>query len=435
MKIKLVISVIALSSVLVGCNNELFKTHTMSDLNEMKERKGYVEEWLDNGKFISNGKNVQILTENGMGHEIVKAAPKGTIFTHYQDIATKKRDGFLPFATTENEAHYLQLTDTACNWLDCDNRDNAELVAKRLVNKIEEVEIQGMQGKHAVIHRATMYDYVEEKWIEHKEEIYLEDMIDTANGLLQFASRYNEPKYEENAHKLLDTVLALQGNIIETQDKNLHGGLYTNLNMNSKEEFVPSYNSYSLALVYELSEIEALVKENQYKPLFNRFKTFMENHLNENIKVSNNLLYVALDGNGDYAKNDIYSFSEDSDVQTEKMFKVIAGIGTWFPNKENLVPHFDVNTLFTTELTDKGNPKLKGTPTILPNVYYLRYLNSTDTNSSFVKDWAMASMGKQKVKGTEEVKGAWLEGVLSHNRNSFEMIQAISEVYMDDKLE
>ena len=93
------------------------------------------------------------------------------------------------------------------------------LVADRLANKVFYSKLY--ENDIALIHRATMYDFNKSSWIEKKEEVYVEDILDTIYAISKYTEVTGNKAYQK-AIELSNSIVTIQ-NIFKKKTMKLVG--------------------------------------------------------------------------------------------------------------------------------------------------------------------------------------------------------------------
>ena len=441
---RLLFVVMILSTALMGCSNSLIGTYNVKDISELVDRKEYVEDWLESSKFIvDREKKITLITESGNGKLTVKSPPTGSGMLLYQDNATTQRDGWLPYASTQTEVHFIHLLGTTCKWIECEDMwEKADTVAKRLKDKVKYMQVEGITRPQAVIHRVTEYNYKDKKWEEKTEEVYIEDILDTAYAFMLYGEERKEQDYLDIAEDLMDTVLALQKDIVKNQKPDLKGSLYLRLtDYDNKQKYRPSWDSYPYSIGYShkktMEKANDLFNNLAYKESADLFKRWIGTQLKKkDLFNEEGVPYIGLDGNGDFVRNVEHTWDEEEVTSTKEVYKFIAVAKQWYPNGKNLNSIESLSTskevssqwVMAEEIKENGNVKFSSKSIEVPKAYYLQYLYLEGKDEE-VKSLLKDLMRKQRLKGDNVSKGAWIEGYHTNVAHTFEIIETICSIY------
>lgn len=248
-KFSLVIILLSVALMVAGCTS-YFYGYSNVTTNDINERKGLAVEWLSSAPFISTGEGEVTVLYNGVFKktEVVPQPPKGSVFLLYQDIATKSRDGFFSFTSTEAESQYIITgAEVYENIKSNELLERMKAVGDRLIDKIFYSKVYDKDV--ALIHRMTSFNFETDTWEEKIHEVYTEDMIDTATALINLSQITGDNKYFASAKELLDTVITLQDIVKKDNKRTLDGALYFRVvNYFNDSEYHPSWDVFPIMI-------------------------------------------------------------------------------------------------------------------------------------------------------------------------------------------
>jgi hypothetical protein len=414
---RILLILIILLIILTGCDSTGVVIIDMA-----KERKKLALEWLSESPIVCDGsEQVYILKKDGMGKIKVDSPPDGSIFLYYQDIATRSRDAFLGFTSTEAEAEYLKSICEIYQFdQDNDLLERAIRVGNRLKEKVFYFKLKGINKKVALINRLTRYNYNEKRWEESTDEVYTEDIINATNALIQLAKITKSRKYDRTIEDLLETIVTYQDQIKSEQGMELHGGIYYNItNYYQDEYFYPSLDIYPLYFTLDILEAFNAAYDYfnnpEYKILLTDYLTWVEGKIKWS---EENIPSTGLNGAGDHIGR--YEEKWVKEKQTsEDILKMIYGLSLWKPDNsmnysrilETIIGAKKMGTWHIPEyVSNKGYPTLKGDLTQNAKLYLALYINVLEKGSQRRSDLLIDIVSKQRINGDGISTGAWQKG-------------------------
>lgn len=442
-KFSLVIILLSVALMAGGCTS-YFYGYSNVTTNEINERKGLAVEWLSTAPFISAGEGEVTVLYDGVFKktEVVPQPPKGSVFLLYQDIASKSRDGFFPFTSTEAESQFLiTAAEIYENIKSSGLLDRMKTVGDRLIDKIFYSKVYDKDV--ALIHRMTFFNFETDAWEEKIQEVYTEDMLDTATALIKLSQITGDNKYDTSAKELLDTVITLQKIAKRDNKKDLDGALYFRVvNYYNDSEYHPSWDVFPIMItesVYDaFTAAYKYSNDKKYLQVRDEYFIWAETQVNsEKFWNKYGMPYLGVDGYGNPIRYTQEKWSADSEVDTERTLRMIYGLCKWKPESgQNYIRILDTplgkkalyKWYIPQYLNDTGDPTFfTGELAVIPKIYLNLYMNNIGRNKER-NEIILELVGEQRLVGDNIAKGVWTEGVFTNIKSSLSIMRALNEL-------
>jgi hypothetical protein len=398
----------------------------VTSTKELLDRETAMLNWINTGSYISDGqKTYKVKKVNSDWTKAIKAPPKGSAFLLYKDIAGNSYDGYFNFTSTEAEVQYL-LTGVSI-YLHSTNEElksKLEDVADNLQNKVFFSKLKHTEDKVALIPRLTQYNFKTKTWETLKGEVYIKDILNTANALMTFSEAINTNKYDLTILELLNTIVTLQKVLNQSDDVYLHDGMYHKVyNYEDGDYYTPSWNSYTFTLTVEMNETMNKAFERYHNKTYffvkEKYMKWVQRSIATEDFWNQGISYTGLNGKGDFIRNLEKSWNQDDFVNSEDMIKVIIGLMRWNPEKkypqlkqatftEKVLGNWQISEL----VKHTGRPSFNHSNSILSLTYLAIYFDLMGEKENR-DDVMLYILNEQRLKGDAVSKGVWLRGVVT----------------------
>lgn len=435
----LIIFILLFSILISGCSNNLQGVNSA----EFYKRKDMVEDWVIKSPIVSEGKGeVKVISERLLKKtKIVQAPIAGSVYHLYQDLALKREDGFFPMTTTSAEAQYL----ITASLIYKENKKpelkkRMALVADRLANKVFYSKLY--ENDIALIHRATMYDFNKSSWIEKKEEVYVEDILDTIYAISKYTEVTGNKKHYQKAIELSNSIVTIQKHI-QKENNEIGGALFYRLvNYQNEDKYYPQFGVYPFNLTESvfnsLSSIYTLTGEEKFLNSRDKYLSWVLNNLKkEEFWYEIDIPYIGINNRGKGIMYSKETWGENNIIDSEQVIKMIYGLVKWDVKSASIFERISDTPIGKQKLskwyipqyvTANGTASFQGGTTVVPEIYLLSCLKLTGENEA-VKGLMGRVCEEQETKGDIVSKGVWRESALTNIKNSLMIIEKIIEAF------
>lgn len=394
--------------------------------------------WMNQNIALSTNSNQKIKIHNPANDKNEKgtAAPVGSVYTYFKDVAFNFNDAYSNTTSTESENAYIMAhLSLFKNNLTNTQKDNLNLVGHRLLDKIHTVKVY--DKNIYVINRYTCWN--KGSWVEDTSQYYVEDMIDTGYSLLLMYDKTKNEEYKNAGLHLLNSVSTLQELNIQNGKPEVSGAIFFNISKDGNS-FVPSWEKYPLyftnTMIDSFKKAYSLTNSVHYLNTLRNYNDWVCDVLEQKSLWKNGFICSGVDS---YLRPYFYAndnFLREVDINIPKTIETMIGAVRWEPTeKEDLLSKLNLSVFKKDVLTmdylnseyvsTNGSIKLNSLKTQYPTskIMLLAEYSNLGQLSSSISD----NILKARRKNTEAA-GVWNEDCFIRFSDVYETIYALSLV-------